>query len=122
MTRRPATPAELEARHARNKAEAARTAKVFRRFDASKPEEEGFTIRHAKGRVTYPVPLLVDALQRARRLGFGWYVTRDSADKFGRRHVPMSWVPRWQPAAFDEGGPCWKRVKLKTQRNKAHDF
>ena len=56
-------------------------------------EERGFTVRHKKSGVTYPIPLLVDALAFARNRGHGWFVTRDSPDKFGRCHVPMTRVP-----------------------------
>jgi hypothetical protein len=79
-------------------------------------EELGFTVRHKKSGVTYPIPLLVDALVFARRRGAGWFVTRDSPDKFGRRHVPMSWIPSLCVNTFASSVPVGDRVFSSTGR------
>jgi hypothetical protein len=123
------TAADLDVRHDNARKMSERAGRILRKFDPRQPEEQGFTLRHAKRAETVHVPLLVDALVLARRMGCGWYCTRDNPDKHGRCDVPMSWCPTYIGFGYigDENGYIdrfagARRAKSWYRRNKAHDF
>jgi hypothetical protein len=115
------TAADIKVRHDNARKMAERAAKKLRKFRADVEPEVGFTVRHGKrkGTINLQFPIEV-AINLARRMGYGWYVTRNTPDKYGRCDVAMTWVPTWQPTGVDE---CSRpKSRNRQRRNKAHDF